>query len=87
MNNPPQNKEFPTLMKVEDFTKKHSFLSKSTIRWMIFKSEPSFEECLVRISNRIYIDEAKFFEFLNKESAERKLKIKIRKQREKNEMD
>ena len=53
----------PTLLTIRQFAQRHSFISESSIRWLIFKGE--IEDCLVRLSRRIYINEQKFFEHLN----------------------
>ena len=58
------NNEIPTLLSVRDFSKKHSFMSEDSIRWLLFKNKPGLEECLVRVSRRIYIKEKDFFNFL-----------------------
>ena len=52
----------PTLLTIRQFSEKHPFISENSIRWLIFKGE--LEDCLVRLSRRIYLDEQKFFEIL-----------------------
>ena len=54
----------PNLLTIRQFCNKHNFLSENSIRWLIFKGD--IEDCLVRLSRRIYLDENKFFEFLQK---------------------
>lgn len=54
----------PHLLTIRQFAEKHSFMSESSIRWLLFKDPPGLEECLVRLSKRIYIDELKYFTFL-----------------------
>ncbi len=62
------NKEIPVLLSIRDFAKKHPFMSENSIRWLLYKDELGIEDCLVRVSRRIYIDEKKFFEFLTSHS-------------------
>lgn len=53
------------LFTVKNLAKKHcSFLTENKIRWLIYKEPPGIEDCLVRVSNRIYISEGKFLNFL-----------------------
>lgn len=54
----------PTLLSIRDFSQKHPFMSENSIRWLLYKDEPGIEDCLVRVSRRIYINEQKFFDFL-----------------------
>lgn len=54
----------PTLLSIKDFAAKHPFMSENSIRWMLFKNPPGLEECLVRVSSRIYLIEDKWIEFL-----------------------
>lgn len=56
--------KIPNLLSIRDFANKHPFMSENSIRWMLFKNPPGLEECLVRVSSRIYIIEDKYFEFL-----------------------
>lgn len=68
MTSEPNNNdlEIPVLLSIDEFSKKHKFLKPKQIRWMLFRDDPGLEECLVRISNRIYIKEKDFFAFLLK---------------------
>ncbi len=59
-----EKQEIPVLLSIRDFAKKHQFMSENAIRWLLFKDEPGIEDCLVRVSRSIYIDETKFFNFL-----------------------
>ena len=54
--------EIPSLLSIRQFSEKHRFISENSIIWLIFKGE--IEDCLVRLSRRIYLDENKFFEIL-----------------------
>lgn len=51
---------------------RHEFIKENFIRWLIYKDEPGLEECLLRISRKIYIIEDKFFNFLKKKSNDKK---------------
>jgi hypothetical protein len=51
---------------IKQFAAKHSFLTESSIRWLLYKNPEGFEECVLRNGRRIYIDESKFFKFLEK---------------------
>ena len=57
-------KKIPTLLTIRQFAQKHPFLTENSIRWMLFKDDPGLEDCLVRVSRRVYINEEKFFDFL-----------------------
>lgn len=53
------------LFTIKNLANKHSaFLTENKIRWLIYKEPPGIEDCLVRVSNRIYIFEKKFLNFL-----------------------
>jgi hypothetical protein len=54
----------PHLLTIRQFAEKHPFMSESSIRWLLFKDPPGLEECLVRVSKRIFIIESKYFKFL-----------------------
>lgn len=54
----------PHLLTIRQFAEKHRFMSENSIRWLLFKDPPGLEECLVRVSKRIYIIEDKYFAFL-----------------------
>jgi len=54
----------PTLLTVRQLASKHPFMSQNSIRWLLFKNPPGLEECLIRVAKRIYIEEAKYFDFL-----------------------
>jgi hypothetical protein len=54
----------PCLLTIRQLAKKHPFMSEGSIRWLLFKNPPGLEECLIRISKRIYVDESKYFSFL-----------------------
>lgn len=54
----------PRLLTIRQFAEKHPFMSENSIRWLLFKDPPGLEECLVRLSKRIYIDELIYFTFL-----------------------
>lgn len=57
--------EIPTLLSIRQFADKHKFMSESSLRWLLFRDPPGLEECIVRTSaNRLYLDEKKFFIFL-----------------------
>jgi hypothetical protein len=62
---------------VKQFSKKHPFLSVNALRWILYTGAEGLEDCLLRHSNRIYIDEEKFFAFLEKTSQEIKKKKKL----------
>jgi hypothetical protein len=53
---------------IKQLADRHDFLTENAIRWLIYKSEPGLEDCLIRNSRRIYIDEEKFFAFLERKS-------------------
>ncbi len=54
----------PTLLSIKDFATKHPFMSENSIRWVLFKNPPGAEECIIRVSSRIYLIEHKWIEFL-----------------------
>lgn len=54
----------PHLLTIRQMAQKHPFMTENSIRWLIFKSPPGLEDCLVRVSRRIFIDESKYFNFL-----------------------
>ena len=56
--------EIPTLLSIQQFAKKHTFMTENSLRWLLFRDPPGLEDCLIRISRRVYIDEKKFFKFL-----------------------
>lgn len=58
----------PTLLSIRDFAKKHSFMSENSLRWLLFKEPEGLEECLVRLSRRIFIKEREFFDFLSSQN-------------------
>ena len=60
----------PTLLSIRDFAKKHPFMSENSLRWLLFKNTPGLEQCLIRVSRRIYINEAKFFTFLSQQGGQ-----------------
>ena len=60
-----ENEEsIPRLLTIRQFAEKHPFMSENSIRWLLFKDPPGLEECLIRVSKRIYIIEDKYFNFL-----------------------
>ena len=67
------------ILTIRQFVSKHIFLTENAIRWMLYKDEPGLEDCLVRISRRIYIREGAFFDFINKKDKEAKKKKKLNK--------
>ena len=72
MTSDTKKQDIPILLSIRDFAKKHSFMSENSIRWLLFKDEPGIEDCLVRVSRRIYIDETKFFNFLQQTQVRKK---------------
>jgi hypothetical protein len=62
----PEVKKFvpPNLLGIREFSKKHPFMTENSFRWMLHKKIPGLEECLVRVSSRIYINEEKFFSLI-----------------------
>lgn len=54
----------PTLLSIKDFAAKHPFMSENSIRWVLFKNPPGLEECLVRVSSRIYLIEDRWLAFI-----------------------
>jgi len=53
------------LFTIKNLANKHcTFLTENKIRWLIYKEPPGIQDCLVRVSNRIYISEGKFLNFL-----------------------
>jgi hypothetical protein len=58
------NTDVPVLLTIHQFAEKHKFMTENSIRWLLFRDPPGLEECLVRVSRRIYINEKKFFHFL-----------------------
>lgn len=60
-----ENEEsIPRLLTIRQLAEKHPFMSENSIRWLLFKDPPGLEDCLVRVSKRIYIIEDKYFKFL-----------------------
>jgi len=58
------NDNIPTLLTIRQFADKHKFITENSIRWLIFKGDPTFEECVIRHCRRIFLDEKKFFSYL-----------------------
>lgn len=58
------DKNIPNLLTISQMAKKHPFMSENSIRWLLFKNPPGLEECLVRVSRRVYIKEKQYFQFL-----------------------
>jgi hypothetical protein len=58
------NEDIPRLLTIRQMAEKHPFMSENSIRWLLFKDPPGLEECLIRLSKRIYIIESKYFKFL-----------------------
>ncbi|SCA63054.1 hypothetical protein SCG7086_AI_00070 [Chlamydiales bacterium SCGC AG-110-P3] len=56
--------DIPVLLSIRDFANKHPFMSENSIRWLLYKDQPGLEDCLVRVSRRIYLKEKSFFDFL-----------------------
>lgn len=63
-NHMSKDESVPTLLTVRQMAEKHPFMSEGSIRWLLFKDPPGLEECLVRVSTRIYINESSYFKFL-----------------------
>lgn len=57
-----------TLLTIRQLCEKHPNFTEATIRWMLFKDVDDFENIIVRISRRIYIDEDLFWKFIDKNS-------------------
>jgi hypothetical protein len=64
--------EIPTLLSIRDFAKKHSFMTENSIRWLLYRQPQGLEECLIRLSRRIFIKEREFFHFLSSQGNSRK---------------
>ncbi|MEZ5314883.1 MAG: hypothetical protein R3E91_01540 [Chlamydiales bacterium] len=60
--------EIPTLLAIRNFAKKHPFMTENSIRWLLYRQPEGLEECLVRLSRRIFIKEKEFFHFLSSQS-------------------
>ena len=53
------------LFTIKNLANKHSnFLTESKIRWWIYKEAEGINECLIRVSNRIFISESKLLSFM-----------------------
>ncbi len=57
------------ILSIRQMIEKYPFLDEYSIRWMIYKNNLNFHECLVRRSKKIFIDDKKFFAHLEKLSA------------------
>ena len=66
--------DIPTLLSIRDFAKKHPFMTENSIRWLLYRQPEGLEECLVRLSRRIFIKEKEFFHFLSSQSGSNKNK-------------
>jgi hypothetical protein len=66
--------EIPTLLSIRDFAKKHPFMTENSIRWLLYRQPEGLEECLIRLSRRIYIREREFFNFLSSQSKAKHIK-------------
>jgi len=54
------------VLRPKEFAKKHTFLSESALRWLLFNSHKNgLETALIRLGRRVLIDENLFFEWLN----------------------
>ncbi|MET0087662.1 MAG: hypothetical protein ABW082_14255 [Sedimenticola sp.] len=70
MNNQAISATQRSLLSIRDFTFKHPTFKESTIRWLIFNEKLNgFTYAIVRIGRRIYIDEEKFFEWVDDQSS------------------
>ena len=59
---------YPTLLSINDFCKKHKFLTPSALRNKIFYADSNqmrAHKVLVRLGKRVYINEDNFFVWLN----------------------
>lgn len=69
-----QSDEIPTLLSIRQFAAKHSFMSESSLRWLLFCDPPGLEECIVRPTpNRLFLDEKRFFAFLRNRNGSKKI--------------
>ena len=61
------------LIPCTEWPKYHPWPSVAGLRWMIFNAKNTgFDKAIKRVSNRILIDEKKFFEFVEDQSKEQK---------------
>lgn len=55
----------PKIMTVAQMAEEFSAFQVSTIRWWIYNSARNgFDACIIRIGSRVYVDRAKFIEWL-----------------------
>lgn len=58
------------LIPCTDWPKYHPWPTVAGLRWMIFNSKQNgFEKVIKRVSNRVLIDEQKFFEYVEEQTA------------------
>ncbi len=73
------NAASPTLLTVKQFPVKHPAFSEGSLRFQIFNAKPrktsrgeiagnGLESALVRLGRKVMIDEAKFFEWLDRQN-------------------
>lgn len=64
-----QNVEYPRLIALVDKNKHHEAPSQSMLRKLVFQKETNgFKPVITRIGKKIYLDEAKFFEWLQEQN-------------------
>lgn len=60
------------LIPCTDWPKYHPWPSVAGLRWMIFNAKNTgFDKVIKRVSNRVLIDEQKFFEYVNEKNKEK----------------
>lgn len=56
------------LIPIPKFNDYHPDPSPAALRWLVFTNKDGFESCVVRRGRRVLIDEAAYFEWLNKQN-------------------
>lgn len=75
-----QEAQSRTLLTVKQFARKHEAFTEGSLRFQIFNSKPrktslgeipgnGLDAALVRLGRKVLIDEAKFFEWLDRQNA------------------
>lgn len=72
MSESQQQTQVRRLIPIPKFNDYHPDPSPAALRWLVFTNKDGFESCVVRRGRRVLIDEAAYFEWLEKHS--RKIK-------------
>lgn len=63
-----QTQQIRRLIPIPKFNDYHPDPSPAALRWLVFTNKDGFESCVVRRGKRVLIDEAAYFEWLDKQN-------------------